>query len=141
MGSNPTSATKFFDNTIMWKAYYGGVAQRESTSLARRRLRVRISPPPPYAGIVLVVARKLAKLEGRVRVSLLAPYLGVAQLGSALALGARGRRFKSSRPDQIFTGCSLAWIKTRGWGPRDRKFESSQPDFAGVALIGRAPLS
>ncbi len=25
---------------------------------------------------------------------------GVAQLGSALALGARGRRFKSARPDQ-----------------------------------------
>jgi hypothetical protein len=27
---------------------------------------------------------------------------GVAQPGSALAWGARGRRFKSSRPDQIY---------------------------------------
>src|SRR5690349_14735925 len=40
------------------------------------------------------------------------PRRGVAQLGSALALGARGHRFKSGHPDQV--GISIIDLATAG---------------------------
>ena len=42
---------------------------------------------------------------------------GVAQLGSAGALGALGRRFESCRPDQSETGfpaCLFLWVNETG---------------------------
>lgn len=39
---------------------------------------------------------------------------GVAQFGSALALGARGRKFKSSHPDQTYKTNSRKILRLRG---------------------------
>src|ERR1041385_9234717 len=49
-------------------------------------------------------------LECRVRFEVSQRTRGVAQPGSALGLGPRGRRFESSRPDQsIVYGCRQRW--------------------------------
>src|SRR5690349_7709375 len=62
----------------------------------------------------------------------------VAQPGSALAWGARGRRFKSGRPDQLpreVLRCAqdFGWRLRRRqnastWGARGRRFKSGRPD-------------
>jgi hypothetical protein len=59
---------------------------------------------------------------------------GVAQPGSAPALGAGGRRFKSSRPDQILHGVPHLLSQVSGFRlaaptpPKRLKFKSSHPD-------------
>ena len=56
----------------------------------------------------------------------------VAQPGSALASGARGREFKP-RPADHFTACRAAWLNPPALGAGYRWFESSHADHARVA--------
>ena len=52
-------------------------------------------------------------------------YRDVAQLGSALDLGSRGRRFESCHPDQMIGHGEVAQLaRAVGSYPEDREFES-----------------
>ncbi len=70
---------------------------------------------------------------------------GVAQPGSALASGARGRRFKSCRPDLVtliptttyVVGIFVGWSLGTVWGPFGGRFSGYPPTIvAAVTLRG-----
>ena len=61
-------------------------------------------------------------------------YRGVAQLGSALALGARCRRFKSCRPDSVSPDANLRLCHDEG--QRIRTWRLANPGPLGVKTTG-----
>ena len=66
-------------------------------------------------------------------------YRGVAQFGSALALGARCRRFKSCRPDSVH-GPNVAVDEPVGPEEMVRRYEDSRLFQAGERRRIVAPL-
>ena len=82
------------------------------------------------------------------------PCRGVAQPGSAPALGAGGRRFKSSRPDHVFPAsihleimkfavlrCRSGFRLAARTPPKRLKFKSSRPDHFNTLPPDQSPLS
>lgn len=64
------------------------------------------------------------------------PLLGVAQSGSALRSGRRGRWFESNHRDQASCQGVAQSGRARGLGPRGRRFKSSRPDHKSSKSMG-----
>ena len=109
-------------------------------ALTRHAARAALAPDAAAAGQRRPVpppsAQRIMKLRRSSQLAVMAPPLllpegimrapngrGVAQPGSALAWGARGRRFKSSRPDQFLNQatCTHTANKSSATGPVTKK--------------------
>ena len=117
-------------------AVRAGLHDRWRAQQARRRRGPhRHQPEPADRPAGAPGTRRSAAGPAPLTVSISAFGRGVAQPGSALAWGARGRRFKSSRPDQY----QYPESTTRSVGRHENIPSASDADFfAGRAIRNRA---